>query len=82
MAQRVLEIKVPLTVEVGRTSVPVSRLANLAPGDVLVLDQRINEPLPLVVGERVKFHGWLGRNGNRQLFKISDVSSSFSGRKP
>lgn len=81
MSQRVLDIKVPITVEVGRTKVPVSRLAQLAPGDVLVFDQRIDEPLPLVVGNSVKFQGWLGRHGNRQLFKVSDVSNSIPGRK-
>jgi len=81
MSQRVLDIKVPITVEVGRTKVPVSRLAQLAPGDVLVFDQRIDDPLPLMVGDSVKFQGWLGRHGNRQLFKVSDVGNSIPGRK-
>lgn len=81
MSQRVLDIKVPITVELGRTKVPVSRLAQLAAGDILVFDQRIEDPLPLIVGDSAKFQGWLGRNGNRQLFKVSEVRNSIPRRK-
>ncbi len=79
MEQRVFDVPVEVTVELGRTQVPVSRLATLAAGDVLLFEQRINEPLPLVVAGQKKFYGWLGRAGNRQAFKVTEVCQSDRG---
>ncbi len=74
MERRVLAIPIDITVRLGEVDVPVSRLANLNTGDVIVLDQRINETLPLVVANKIKFLGWLGRLGNRQAFKIAEIA--------
>jgi flagellar motor switch protein FliM len=73
MEQRVMEIPVPVTVEIGRTQVPVAHLAKLSEGDVLVFQRRISDPLPLLVDNKPKFFGWLGRTGSRQVFKISEL---------
>ena len=73
MEQKVTDVPVEVTVELGRTKVPVSKLATLAADDVLLFEQRINEPLPLVVAGKRKFYGWLGRTGNRQAFKVTEL---------
>ena len=44
---------------------------NLRPGDVLILDQRVNEPLWGEVATAVKFRGWPGRVGRRQAVQIT-----------
>ena len=42
-----LDMNVPITVTIGQTSIPVSRLLQLAPGSVLKLDKTIDEPVDL-----------------------------------
>ena len=74
MQQRAHDLPVAVTVALGSAYLRVSELANLVEGDVIVLDQRISEPLPLKVAEKTKFFGWLGRKGNRQAFKVSEVA--------
>lgn len=81
MEERARDVPVPVTVEIGRISVPVSRLANLAAGDVMVFEQRIQDPLPLVVAGKKKFYGWLGRTGNRQAFKVTEVCPNDRGAR-
>ncbi len=73
MEHRALAIPVAISVLLGSAKVSVNRLAELKAGDVIVLDQRINEMLPLMVSNQIKFFGWLGRIGHRQAFKIGEI---------
>ena len=73
MQQNVGHLPVDISVELGSTNVSVAKLAVLAVGDIVVLQQRISDPLPLLVDNKPKFNGWLGRSGNRQAFKISEL---------
>ncbi len=62
-----------LQVQLGRCEVSLEKLANLKPGDVLVLNQRIDEPCPAVLGGRPVFLGWGARIGQQQAFQIDEV---------
>lgn len=73
MEHKAREIPVPVTVELGRASISLTRLASLRTGDVVLFNQRINEPLPMMIDRKTKFRGWLGRAGKRHSFKISEV---------
>ena len=42
-----LDMKVPITVTVGRTEMPVQRFLQLGPGSVIALDKPIDEPAEL-----------------------------------
>ena len=42
-----LDLKVPLTVTIGQTEIPVQRFLRLGPGSVLKLDKAIDEPVDL-----------------------------------
>jgi flagellar motor switch protein FliN/FliY len=42
-----LDMKVPVTVTIGQTEVPVQRFLRLGPGSVLKLDKPIDEPVDL-----------------------------------
>ena len=53
------EIPVTLTIELGRVSVPLSRLADLKPGDVLELGRHAREPVELTSGGRLVARGEL-----------------------
>jgi flagellar motor switch protein FliM len=79
LEERILDVPVPVTVEIGRTAIPVTRLSALQPGDVIVFPRRINDPMPLLVDNKPKFFGWLGRVGGRQVFKVSEVLTQKTG---
>jgi len=49
----------------------MSELAALTAGDVIILDQRIGEPLLATVGDVPVFWGWPGRLGMRQAYQIA-----------
>jgi len=53
------EIPVTLTVELGRVSLPLGRLADLKPGDVLELGRHAREPVELTSGGRLIARGEL-----------------------
>ena len=74
MEQRAHDIPVDVSVRLGNAVLKVSQLARLEPGDVIVLNQRVSDPLSLLVDDSHKFFGWLGRSGNRQAFKVSEVA--------
>jgi flagellar motor switch protein FliM len=67
----VRKIPLQIVVRLGRANLHVSELMNLRPGDVLILDQRVNEPLWGEVATAVKFRGWPGRVGKRQALQIT-----------
>jgi flagellar motor switch protein FliM len=69
----VRELPVEVTVELGVVELPIAQLAGLAPGDLLILDQRVGEPLMARVDNRPKFRGWPGRVGSRQSLQIESL---------
>lgn len=70
----VRELPVEVTVDLGMVELPLSQLAGLAPGDLLILNQRVSEPLNVRVDKRTKFRGWPGRVGSRQSLQIESLS--------
>jgi len=47
--------------------------AGLQPGDVIVLDQTVDQPLRASVGQRELFAGSPGTRGKRLAFQVSGV---------
>jgi len=70
LEMRAREIPVNLTVRLGDATISVSDLAHLNAGDVVVLDQRITDPLVAEVSGQAVFCGRPGRSGPRQAFQI------------
>ncbi|GIW78405.1 MAG: hypothetical protein KatS3mg105_0212 [Gemmatales bacterium] len=64
-------IRVEIVVQLGSVQVPVAQLSRLRPGDLIMLDQSINEPITAQIAGIKKFEGWPGRVGQRQAFRIS-----------
>lgn len=69
----VRELPVEVAVELGMVELSLSQLAGLAPGDLLILNQRVSEPLTVRVDNRAKFRGWPGRVGSRQSLQIESL---------
>ncbi len=66
----VMRVPVDVAVELGSVKLHVSDLANLSKGDVLVLDQRISEPLTCRVAGQPLLQGWPVKSGQRQAIQI------------
>jgi len=65
-------LPVTVTVSLGTTNLTLSELNSLTPGDVLVLDQRISNPLQAAVSGRIFWRGMPCRLGQRQAFRITE----------
>jgi flagellar motor switch protein FliM len=59
-----------LCLRLGSTQLRLSELSQLSEGDLIVLDQRVNEPLQATIGDAQYFKAWAGRVGNRQGLQI------------
>jgi len=59
LAGPIAEVPVELSVCVGRARVAIRELMALAPGSVLGLDHRVEDPVELRVGERLVAYGEL-----------------------
>lgn len=62
-----------LSIRLGDAQLPMSQLADLQVGDVIVLDQPINRPIVAEVCGEAKFLGYPGRIGPRQSFQVHEV---------
>lgn len=64
--------QLPVTIEarLNPTPVPAAMIASLAPGDVIVLDHRMNRPATAVVAGTPVFTGHLGRRGRRFALSV------------
>lgn len=69
------KIPVDICVELGRCHLSMNEAAQLTPGDVLVLNQRIHQPLTAFVEGTPKWSGIPLRMGNRQAFEIRQIIS-------
>lgn len=78
---RIKSMAVDLGVKLGTTALTVRELLDLAVGDVIRLDSRTDAPLPLRVGDKVKFYGRAGRIGSRLAIEITDVVEA-EGEEP
>jgi flagellar motor switch protein FliM len=67
------EMAVEFSVRLGATELPVSQLTRLRAGDVVILDQRVSEPLEACIAGQTRFHVWPGRVGPRRAFQIDSL---------
>jgi flagellar motor switch protein FliM len=69
----VREMPVDVTVTLGSSDLTLFDLAKLQPGDLLVLQQKVSEPLPAAVGGADKFRVWPGAVGGRAAVQVHQV---------
>lgn len=62
--------ELPVSVELGRTSIAIKDLLELQPGDVIVLDSKKNTLRPVKVGARTKFFSRVGVHDGHKAVKI------------
>lgn len=52
-----MDVPVRVTVEVGRTKIPLADLVALGPGSLVVLDREAHEPADILVNGKIVAHG-------------------------
>lgn len=65
------EARVGVTAELGRTELTVRDILGLAPGDVVLLDARLTDPVRVLVGNQSKFVGRPGQVRGRMVVEIT-----------
>jgi flagellar motor switch protein FliM len=70
MGDRISQVTLPITVELGTTDMTVDTLLSLQEGTVLRLGTHANGPLEIRVDDRVKFMGQAGLSGKSLAVQI------------
>jgi len=52
-----LDVSLPISIELGRTAMPIQEILNLNPGSVIELDKLAGEPVDLLVNEKLIARG-------------------------
>ena len=73
LEEHVSNIPVELVVRLGETTLKLDDLTKLRAGDVVVLDQSINQPLKAQIGGSTRFEAWPGHVGVRQAIIIDSL---------
>lgn len=71
--QHLRHATVTATAHLGTLEIPVRDLMNLEPGDVLVLDTRQHEPIPILVAGRTVLRGSPVTSEGRYALRIEDL---------
>ncbi len=66
----VKNLPIEITVLLGENQLSLSDIAALKPGDVLMLNQSVHEPLAIRIGDRLKMRGWACRSGAWQTVQV------------
>jgi flagellar motor switch protein FliM len=67
------QLPMEIVIQLGQATLNVTDLAELEVGDVIVLDQRVSDPVHGLVADQKILRGWPGRVGSRQALQISRV---------
>ncbi|HWQ71500.1 MAG TPA: flagellar motor switch protein FliM [Desulfitobacteriaceae bacterium] len=73
LRQKIEQAKVEMVAFLGDTEILVKDLLNLAPGDVIPLTQSVQEPLPVFVGNFIKFKGLPGLHGAHLAIQMVEI---------
>ena len=65
--------KVDMVAFLGHSEILVRDLLELAKGDVIPLNQSVNDPLPIYVGEFMKFKSIPGLNGEHLAVQLTEI---------
>lgn len=71
-------LPITMAVQLGTAQLPVSQLADLNVGDVVVLDQFISDPVLADIHGAAKYRGFPGRIGTQRSFQIVDFLDNAS----
>jgi flagellar motor switch protein FliN/FliY len=68
-----MDVTVPITAEIGRTELPLAEILRLGPGSVIELDKSADEPIDVLVNQKLLATGEVVVVGDRFGVRILDV---------
>lgn len=68
---QIAQINVEVSAGLGSTDLPMTELAAMSIGDIIVLDQSIEKPLTLFANDEPAFEAWPGRCEQHQAMQIT-----------
>jgi flagellar motor switch protein FliM len=74
--QNLRDVRLPLIVSLHDIQLPLREVANLQPGDVIVLNHGIHEPVSVSVGQEVRFRGQVGTVRRHLAVRLTEVVKS------
>ncbi len=73
LRKRLERVLIPVSAELGSSTLTVGELLDLDIGDVILLNQRVGALVNIKVGERVKFRGRVGTVGKKLAVQIESL---------
>ena len=73
------DIPVEIVVELGRARMTIRELAELGTDEVLALERPADQPLDLVVGDRVYARGEVIMTGDRLAIRVTEICGQDAG---
>ena len=80
--EQLMPMNVQLRAMLGGATLPAADIANLQPGDVIVLDREVEEPLRVLVGNCERFAGSAGTRGRKLALQLSGIVDDDGWVKP
>lgn len=71
--QRILDVRVQLSVELGRRKIPISEVLSLEPGTTLEFSKNTSEPLDIRINDQLVARGEAIVMGERYGVRITEV---------
>lgn len=68
--QMVQKVPVEIITALGKASIPMAQLSTLEAGQLVMLDQRIDQPITAYVDQRPFYECWPGRLGGQQALQV------------
>ena len=76
LADVALQARLPVTLRVGSTELPLGRILSLAPGDVIALDNEVGGPVDVLVAGKPVARGELVSIDGRLGVRITELNPS------
>lgn len=72
--QTISELEVTISAELGKTKIDMSDLVAIEPGNILLLDQAVDQPMTVLANGNPVFQAWPGRQADKQALRIESIS--------
>ena len=73
MLNHVYEVPILVKAQLDSTVFTFEEIMNLGVGDILLLDKKTDEPIELIVEDRILFRGWPAKSAGKYAVVITET---------
>ena len=74
LLEQLKKVNVTAVAQLDKLELPLDELLSLQPGDTLLLNKSVNEPIELVANDKTLFYGQPAKSGGRYSIIISEIA--------